>query len=142
MWREVRGDDGWRGSGPEAAVPLTEGTQRPEEVDLAEVRPVGLAEVELAVRALPEQETAEPLLPGGADDQVRVGLALGVEVLGDLAAPAVADRHVDQHPVDVTGVVLGRLEPGRGAGGQQVERPDRVDAPAVRSSERVDGLLD
>src|SRR6187431_2742899 len=73
-----------RGSGPETAVPLTEGTQRPEEVDLAEVRPVGLAEVELAVRALPEQETAEPLLPGGADDQVRVGLALGVEVLGDV----------------------------------------------------------
>src|SRR4029077_12749190 len=71
-------------SGAEAALPLAEGTQRPQEVDLAEVGPVGLAEVELAVRALPEQEPAEPLLPGGADDEVRVGLALGVQVLGDV----------------------------------------------------------
>ena len=33
---------------------------------------------------LPHQEAGEPLLPGGPDDQVRIGLALGVEVLGDV----------------------------------------------------------
>ena len=51
---------------------------------LPEVRPVGLAEVELRVRALPEQEAGQPLLAGGADHQVGVGLAPGVEVLGDV----------------------------------------------------------
>ena len=34
----------------------------PEEIDLAEGRPVGIAEVKLRMGALPEQETAEPLL--------------------------------------------------------------------------------
>src|SRR3982751_5715020 len=71
-------------SGTEATVPLAEGPQRPQEVDLAEVGPVGLAEVELAVRALPQQEAAEPLLARGADHQVRIRLALGVEVLRDV----------------------------------------------------------
>ena len=33
---------------------------------------------------LPQQEPGEPLLARGADDQVGVGLALGVEVLGDV----------------------------------------------------------
>ena len=90
------------------------------------------------MRALPEQEPAEPLLAGGADHQVGVGLALGVEVVGDvldvedlgelleagalggvlgeqgadgvgdLAAAAVPDRDVDQQAVDVAGGV-GRL---------------------------------
>ena len=72
------------GSGAEAALALGVRPQRAQEVDAAEVGPVGLAEVELAVRALPEQEAAEPLLARGADHQVGVGLALGVEVLGDV----------------------------------------------------------
>src|SRR4051794_36192685 len=42
-------------------------TDRTQEVDAPEVRPVGLAEVELRVRALPEQEAAESLLARGAD---------------------------------------------------------------------------
>src|SRR6476620_1564164 len=123
------------GSGAEAALALGVGTDGAQEVDPAEVRPVRLAEVELAVRALPEQEPAEPLLAGGADDQVGVGLALGIEVLGDvldvedlgelldrrtprgvlleqgaygvrdLAPAAVADRDVHDHAVDVAGLV-------------------------------------
>ena len=36
------------------------------------------------MRALPEQEAGQPLLARGADHQVGVGLALGVEVLGDV----------------------------------------------------------
>src|SRR5450755_2493467 len=113
-------------SGAEPALPGRVGAQRAEEVDAAERRPVGIAEVELRVRALPEQEPAEPLLPRGTDHQVRIGLAGRVEVLGDvldvqdlgqlfdrgapgrvvlqhgphrvgdLAPPAVPDRHVDQ----------------------------------------------
>src|SRR3982751_5684614 len=72
------------GSGAVPALAQPVGPDRPQEVDAAEVRPVGLAEVELAVRALPEQEAAQPLLPRRADDEVGVGLALGVEVLGDV----------------------------------------------------------
>src|SRR5689334_4540033 len=60
------------------------GAQGAEEVDLAEGGPVGVTEVELGVGALPEQESAEALLARGADDQVRVGLAGRVEVLGDV----------------------------------------------------------
>src|ERR1035437_2332056 len=59
-------------------------TQRPKEVDVSEVRPVGLAEIELTVRALPEQEATEPLLAGRADYQVGVGLTPGVEMVRDV----------------------------------------------------------
>ena len=51
-----------RRSAAEAAVPVGVVAQGPQEVDLAEVRPVGLAEVELRVGALPEQEAGQPLL--------------------------------------------------------------------------------
>src|SRR5690349_12978266 len=71
-------------SGAEATLPLGVGADGTQEVDAPEVGPVGLAEVELALRALPEQEAAEPLLPRGPDHQVGVALALGVEVLGDV----------------------------------------------------------
>src|SRR5688500_8884509 len=63
---------------PEAAAPRGVGPDGPQEVHLAEVRPIGLAEVELRVRALPEQEAGQPLLAGGPDDQVGVRLALGI----------------------------------------------------------------
>src|SRR3954453_19268458 len=118
-------------SGTEAALTLGVGTDRTEEVDAAAVWPGSLAELELAVRPLPEEEAAEALLPRGTDHQVRVGLALGVEVLGDvldvedlgelldrgalggvvleqgadgvgdLAAAAVPHGDVDQDPLDV-----------------------------------------
>src|SRR3954454_20202750 len=73
-------------AGSDSEPPLPRGVrpQRAQEVDVPEVRPVGLAEVELAVGALPEQEAAEPLLATGADHQVRIGLATGVEVLRDV----------------------------------------------------------
>ena len=62
--------------------------------------------------------------------------------VGDLAAAAVPDRDVDQHPVDVAGGLLGRLELLGGRGGQQVERADRVDPPALLVGERGDRLAD
>ena len=113
-------------AGAEAAVPRGVRAQRAEEVHPAERGPVGVAEVELGVGALPQQEAAQALLPRGPDHQVRVGLAGRVQVLGDvldvedlgqlldggppggvvleqgadrvrdLPPPAVADRHVDQ----------------------------------------------
>src|SRR4051794_36491832 len=68
----------------EAALPLSVGTQGAEEVDLAEVGPEGVAEVELRVRALPEHEATESLLTGGTDDKVGIRLPAGVEVVRDV----------------------------------------------------------
>src|SRR6478735_9079188 len=73
-----------RGSAAEAAFTLGVRADRAQEVDPAEVGPQRLAEVELRVGRLPEQEATEPLLARGPDHQVGVGLALGVEVLGDV----------------------------------------------------------
>jgi hypothetical protein len=55
-------------SGSEPPVALAVGPQRAEEVEPAEGGPVGVAEVKLRVRALPEQEAPEALLPRGPDD--------------------------------------------------------------------------
>src|SRR5215469_11793652 len=68
----------------EAAVALSVRPQRAQEVDPPESGPVGVAEVELRVGALPEQETAQALLAGGPDDQVWIGLPGRVQVLGDV----------------------------------------------------------
>src|SRR3954447_4666563 len=70
-------------SAAEPAVALPVVAEGAEEVDLAEVGSERLHEVELAVRALPQHEVGEALLPGRADDEVRVGLPAGVEMLGD-----------------------------------------------------------
>jgi hypothetical protein len=53
-------DEGFLATEP--PLPGGVGAQRPQEVDLAEGGPVSVAEVELRVRALPQQESAEPLL--------------------------------------------------------------------------------
>src|SRR3954467_8693655 len=68
----------------EPAVSLGVGPQRAKEVDAAEVGPERVTEVELRVRTLPEQEATQSLLARRADDEVGVGLAAGVEVLGDV----------------------------------------------------------
>ena len=60
------------------------GADRPQEVHLAEVRPEGLAEVVLRVSALPEHEAGEALLSRRTDDEVQVGLAASVEMLGNV----------------------------------------------------------
>ena len=66
----------------ETAGPLLVRADRPQEVDLAEGRPVGLAEVELAVGALPGQEAGQADLAGGPDDELRVRRASGVQLGG------------------------------------------------------------
>src|SRR3954469_6440837 len=86
-------------SGAEAALALGVRADGAQEVHAAEVGPVGLAEVELRLGALPEQKAAEPLLPGGADHQVRVRLALGVEVLGDVLDVDDGGEVLERHPL-------------------------------------------
>src|SRR5882757_2730759 len=69
---------------PLPVLPAREAAHRAQEVDLPEGRPVRLAEVQLGVRALPQQEVREALLAAGADDQLGVRLAGGVEMPGDV----------------------------------------------------------
>src|SRR6478752_2848482 len=57
--------------------------KRAQEVDPSELRPIGLREPHLGVRALPQQEARQPLLPRGADHQIGVGHAGGVQVFRD-----------------------------------------------------------
>ena len=49
-----------------------------------EVRPQGIAEIKLAVGALPQQEIAQPQLAAGADDQLRIGNARRPQVLAEI----------------------------------------------------------
>ena len=148
-----------RRSAAESAIPRRVVADRAEEVDLAQIGSERLDEVELAVRALPEQEVAQALLPRGADHQVRVGLTAGVEVLADLlgrevrgellersalpavlgddaadrvddlGAPAVADREIDVEPGLVPGALLGFRERPR-------EREAAGDRPVRRAVTR------
>ena len=112
---------------------LLERPDRAQQVDLAERRPVDVREVEFAVRALPEQEAGEADLAAGANDQVGLGRAGGVEMardrrrcdliddvrelgalrlylaeqrphrIGNLFAPAVGDRDDQLHGVIARG---------------------------------------
>src|SRR3569623_1577739 len=67
-----------------------------------EIRPVLLDEDEFGIGALPKQEVRDPLLAAGADDDVRIGHARGVErapdgVFGDVFGlqPAGTDQRSD-----------------------------------------------
>jgi hypothetical protein len=59
-------------------------TKGAKEVDLAESRPVGVAEIELGVGRLPEQEVGQALFPGRTDDEIGLGLTGGVQVRSDV----------------------------------------------------------
>ena len=135
--------------------------QGAQEINPAEGRPVGIAEVELRVRALPQQESAQPLLPRGPDHQVGIGLAGRVQMVGDvlhvedlgelldagalggvvveqgtdgvrdLTPAAVPDGDVHQQARVGRGRLGGVLERPRRLRREQVERPDRLDVPAL-----------
>ena len=45
------------------------------------IRPQGIAEIEFTVGTLPQQEVGKPQLAAGADDQFRIGNAMGPEIL-------------------------------------------------------------
>src|SRR5699024_12699853 len=80
--RPDRPRTGTRRSRAEAPLGPAEVPQGAEQVDAAEPGPVGLAEPVLGVHGLPQQEAGEPLFAGGADDEVRIRLPTGGEVLG------------------------------------------------------------
>src|SRR5680860_711832 len=81
--RIVDGSRSERQSASESALAPREVAQCPKKIDLSEVRPEGLHEIELAVGALPQHEVAQSLLPRRADNQVGIRLAARVEVLAD-----------------------------------------------------------
>src|SRR5947207_4768299 len=95
----------------EAAASAGVGGEGVLELAPAEVRPERLDEDELRVGELPEQEVRDPELPGGADQQVRVGQVRCVEV----------------RPQEVL-VDLGRLDTCLD---QPPRRLDQLRAPAV-----------
>src|SRR6185503_8499593 len=118
----------------EASLALLEIGERLEVLTLAEIRPQRVGDVDLGVGELPEEEVADAHLAAGPDEQVRIGDALGgemvldragVDLVGlelaaphaardgarrprDLLAPAVAHRQDHGH----AGVALGRLDGG------------------------------
>src|SRR6516225_5238602 len=71
------------GSSPEPPGALLKRSDRAEKVDSAELWPVHIGEVELAVSALPQQEAGQTNLPTCADDEVRVRQPYRVEVVVD-----------------------------------------------------------
>src|SRR3990172_9687819 len=94
---------------PESALALLITPNGSKEIDLSENRPVGITEVILAVRALPQKEAAQPDLAAGADDQVGIGQFVRVEVFADLVDGNLIDdpvqwkmpgRLVSQHSGD------------------------------------------
>ena len=123
------------------------------EIGLAEVRPQGRREDELRVGALPQQEVAGALLTAGADDQVGIALAGGVEVLGeailvdlrdrhagsqqhsggvdDLRPPRVVEGDVERHPLAVPGPLLGLPDGAHDVGGGFVQAPDDAHPDAL-----------
>src|SRR5664279_3601469 len=71
-------------SAPVSTLALRITAKRPQEVNPAKVRPIGVTKVELRVSALPQQEAAESLFARRADHEVGVWLPLRVKVLGDV----------------------------------------------------------
>src|SRR5215469_14901662 len=67
----------------EAAVALLISGDGFDEVDAAEVGPEAIGDEDLGVGDLPEKEVGDALLAGGADEEVGVGHADGVERVGD-----------------------------------------------------------
>src|SRR5262249_42700898 len=55
---------------------------RPDKIGFGEACPKAINEPDFAVRQLPQEKVGHPLLPRGADHEVRVGHAAGVQVLG------------------------------------------------------------
>ena len=119
-----------------------------------EVRPEGVAGVELGVGGLPDEEVREALLAAGADDEVRVGQAGRVERaadrrlvdlgrrdaaggklpdrIDDLGPPGVVERDVEEQPL-ATGCRVERLADRRPRGVRQLVEPaEQPDPDALR----------
>src|SRR5262245_2898274 len=163
------GDGRDTGSAAEAALALLVGTDRAQEVDLAEGRPVRVAEVELAVGALPQEEAREPDLTAGADDEVRIREIGRIEVLADrllgdavddglevfallapfaehglngvddLLAAPVGDREREDHLAIAGRCLFGGPDGGDRGVGQEVELTNGADAETETLELRMPG---
>src|SRR6202140_4011947 len=143
------------GPGAESAhAPLVRG-ERLVEVRTVKVWPERLRAVELRIRRLPEQEVAEAHFTGGANHQVRIREAPGVEVAGqagfvelrkvrafsrqfvdridDLLAAAVIDGDVEDRPPADSGSFICLAHLFLEGGGEVLEPPreSQLD-PALR----------
>src|SRR5438045_1971076 len=76
----------------EPALPMLVRAHRTQEIYLAEGGPWHIAEIELAVCALPQQETGESHFAAGADDEVGVRRTGGVSMASDAIAGDLRDR--------------------------------------------------
>ncbi|MBG9885012.1 hypothetical protein ABE10_00110, partial [Bacillus toyonensis] len=145
---------------------------RTQEVDLTQIRTQRLDEVELAVRALPQQEVAQALLAARADHEVGVGLSSRVEMLADhlrrqvrgqilerpsgglmvrhdashrvddLVASAVADSEVDVESRVPVGALLGLGENAGKRLGQDLCPAYVLDPPVPFVGQRIGELAD
>ena len=87
----------------ESPVPCGVFFQRLEIQVAVEVRPVFRNEHQLRIGCLPEKEIRQPLLAAGADDQVGIGNAGGIQaridrLRVDIFRPHPARRHVSSQP--------------------------------------------
>src|SRR6266508_2609301 len=103
----------------EAALPGGEGADSRRQIAHVEVRPHAVGEVELGVRALPQQEIREPLLASGANQQVDVRRLVRLTVrMAEPPREGLAGRGALQAPGGVNyrvprGIVDGDPEPQR-----------------------------
>src|SRR4051812_46692403 len=64
-------------------IPRRERSDRLVQMLFAKIRPERVTDIQLSVADLPEEIVADAHLAGGADEQIRIGHAGGVEVFGD-----------------------------------------------------------
>src|SRR5512137_389471 len=76
-----RSSRGLRVGQAEASLPAGVETQCRVERGIVEVGPERVAEIELRIRQVPEQEIADALLATGADEQIRFGRACQLHLL-------------------------------------------------------------
>src|SRR3990172_4138404 len=84
-----------RPEAPPALLIIPDGS---EEADLAKGGPVGVAEVEFAVGALPEEEAREADLAARPDNEIRIGKIVHVEILADLFGRDLVGHLHEGHP--------------------------------------------
>ena len=104
-----------RASSPKRRCRPTEMLDRGVELALAEVRPQRVAEIQLGVGEIPQQEIADALLAAGADQQVGI------------RQPGQRQVRAERGLVDVVGAQLA----GDAALGELPRGPSDVPAPAV-----------
>src|SRR6476646_6894948 len=136
-----------------AAIALLIGGDGVQQVLHPEVRPQGVGDPDLRVGDLPEQEVAHAHLAARSDQQVRIGLAGGVQIRGelplvelvradavtnraprgvdDLGAAAVAQRDVELHAGVRPRALLGSVELAADVGLQPIGLADDVKSNVV-----------